>query len=65
MDFSVFAIAFNIGKLSNYKERAKKIAEKNTKNQLIVIFILLVGKKNVPYQKLTRHRTVTTLCAAA
>jgi len=37
MDFAIYGIAFNIGKLWNYKEKAKKIAKKKAKNQIIVL----------------------------
>jgi len=65
MDFAVFALAFNIGKLWNYKEKAKKIAEKYAKNQLIVLFLLMLNKKSAPDRKQTPRRNGVTLRVAA
>jgi len=65
MDFAVFALAFNMGKLWNYKEKAKKIAEKYAKNQLIVLFLLMLNKKSAPDRKQTPRRNGVTLRVAA
>ena len=51
MDFGIFAIAFNLGKLWNYRENAKKKAQNDTKKEVIVIFVFILENKNVWNQK--------------
>ena len=51
MDFGIFAIAFNIGKMWNYKENPKKKAQNDTKKGIIVIFVFILENKNGLKQK--------------
>jgi len=64
MDFSIFAIAFNIGKLWNYNEKLKKIAKKLAKKLLLLLFILMPEKNNIPNQKISLRSEGTLRYAA-
>lgn len=39
MDFTIFAIAFNIGKMFNRDQKAKKTANTGSKNQLVGLWV--------------------------
>jgi transposase len=49
LDFAVFAIAFNIGKMWNKGRKTKKSA----KNRIIVLCFILFDKNNAPARKIT------------
>jgi transposase len=60
MDFAIFAIAFNIGKLHNKAKNASKKQEKSPgegNNTLIVVFIMIFTSKKSPTHKFHSQTT--------
>jgi hypothetical protein len=51
MDFAIFAIAFNLGKMWNKDQKSKKKNKNNAENQLIFIFILPINETEIVTQK--------------
>jgi transposase len=64
MDFGIFAIAFNIGKVWNYKEKSNKRAKKHTQKLLIIIFAFIPRRKSGLNQKFTLSKKEKARCAA-
>ena len=64
MDFAIYGIAFNIGKMWNKDHKAKKIVKKQVKNHSIFLFIIFFTKNSVPNLKITHRNKVATLNAA-
>jgi hypothetical protein len=64
MDFVIYGIAFNIGKMWNKDQKAKKISKKQVKNHLIIIFTIYFTKISVPNLKTSLRNEVETWYAA-
>ena len=64
MDFGIFAIAFNIGKLWNYMEKSKKNAKKHIEKPYIMIFVFILEKNSWMYQKFFLREKIKTRYAA-
>ena len=64
MDFGIFAIAFNIGKLWNYMEKSKKNAKKHIEKPSIMIFVFILGKNSWMYQNFFLREKIKTRYAA-
>jgi len=64
MDFGIFAVAFNIGKLWNYKEKSKKNDKNPAKNVLIMIFVFIPSKNSWLNQKFILRKERRTYHAA-
>jgi hypothetical protein len=64
MDFAIFAIAFNIGKMFSRNQNTKKIAEKGSKNQRFLWVIVFVEIKVNATQKIKYRMHQPLHCAA-
>ena len=52
MDFAIFAIAFNIGKMWNKNQKQAKNQTNQTKQHVVLLSIRLIVKNNTPLQKI-------------
>jgi hypothetical protein len=66
MDFAIFAIAFNIGKMWNKDRRAKKKNKNNDRNQLYIIWTvrITINKSCIHVPKLVEHNNKKIKLAA-
>jgi transposase len=64
MDFAIFAIAFNIGKMWNINQKAKKNDKNKTKKQFIYIFIVQINQKRDFFQKIVSYNRPSGIQAA-
>jgi hypothetical protein len=65
MDFAIFAIAFNTGKMFNRDRKAKKTAKTGSKNQPVGLWgITVVGIKITATQKIYRRSSQCLIQAA-
>jgi len=52
MDFAIFAIAFNLGKMWNRNQKQVKKTRNHSKNRSVLLCIILIEKNNTPMQKI-------------
>ncbi|MDR2971722.1 MAG: IS1182 family transposase [Bacteroidales bacterium] len=64
MDFGIFATAFNLGKLWNYKEKTKKKVKNHTRKVFIMVFVFTSYEKNRLNKKNTIQGKTRTKQAA-
>jgi transposase len=64
MDFGIFAIAFNLGKMWNYREKAKKTSKKYLQKIHSIIFVFIPNKNSEVNQKNILWEKVKTRNAA-
>jgi len=63
MDFAIYGIAFNIGKMWNKVQKMKKNAKVSSKNRFIFLILAFI-KKCTLTRKFTGQSKETSLCAA-
>jgi hypothetical protein len=51
IDFALFAMAFNIGKMLNRKQKKKKKAKDGSNNQYALLLAVIIKLKLLPVQK--------------